>query len=252
MEGEPQTLSLKLCNLRSPTDPGGDSAGSTSQRSELCLARVVFDTRNLYAAFGSLPPLYVLPGVSSANVLLLATGDLRSALYSLVGDARRRLFVSFFVDDVDPHMLARNIVLLWLAHHAPPAHVFAVRFSLGLSASAHASLHQALDALTGPSCANHLAEIGVGFWRPEDRSRIGDVLCESKQMRLQWPRVQTQRRELFRRSQIPNMDFMRPGFAPLRLSGLSMSEPHIDALREELEKEMAAYIRMGLVIPLGE
>jgi hypothetical protein len=31
MEGEPQPLSLKLCNLRSIADPSGNGAGSSSQ-----------------------------------------------------------------------------------------------------------------------------------------------------------------------------------------------------------------------------
>jgi hypothetical protein len=169
-----------------------------------------------------------------------------------VRDAGRCLPVSLFVNDVDRHMLARNIVLLWLAHHAPPAHVFAVWFSLGLSASAHAALHEALDALTGPSCSDHLAKIGVGFWRPDDRSRIGDVLCEWKQMRLRWERIQTQRRELFRRSRNPSMGHRRLGSNPLRISKITMSEPDSDALLEQLDKEMAAYFQTGSIVPLGE
>lgn len=90
MEGEPQQLPLHLRSLRSTADPSGDGAGSTSQHSDLCLARhVVLDMLNFYCAFRNSPPAYVLPGVCTADVLLLASGDLRSALYSLARYARR-------------------------------------------------------------------------------------------------------------------------------------------------------------------
>jgi hypothetical protein len=129
-------------------------------------------------------------------VLLLASGDLLSALYSLTRDAGRRLPACFFVNDIDRHLLAGNVMLLRLAHHAPAAHVFSVWFSLGLSAPAHASLHAVLDALTGPSSTDHLSKIGVEFWRLEDHRIIDNVLRDWKRMQLEWEGIQARRREV--------------------------------------------------------
>lgn len=254
VEGEPQPLSLKLCNLRSIAYPGGNGAGSTCQHSDLCLARhVVFDKLNFYYAFGNSPPAYVLPGVcGSADVLLLASGDLRSALYSLTRDAGRRLPVCFFVNDVDRHVLARNVLLLWLAHHAPAAHVFAVWFSLGLSEAAHASLHGALEALTGPSSADHLTRIGIDVWRPEDRCLIVALLRDWREMRLEWDRIQAQRRQVLRRFIKMDEDQLASSLTTGLLNLHSMSEPRSSALFDQLRAEVAAYCATGSVVPLGE
>ncbi len=83
---------------------------------ELCLSReMVFEKLNFYYAFGNTPPTYVLPGVArDADALLLASGDLRSALFSLKSDAAGRYPVRFTVNDADKHVIARNVILLWL------------------------------------------------------------------------------------------------------------------------------------------
>jgi hypothetical protein len=253
VEGEPQPLSFKLCNLRSTADP---DASSTSQHSELCLTRhVVFDKPDYFFAFGNPVPWYVLPGVcgSAADVLLLASGELRSALYSLTRDARQRLPVSFFVNDSDRHVLARNVVLLWLAHHAPAAHIFTIWFSLGLSASAHASLHRALDALAGPSCTDELAQISVDFWRPEDHRLISGVVREWKAMRLEWSRVQELRAAEFER-------FLNKNLAQIAADGVAgalfmlhdMSERGSYELKAKAKVELMEYLYTGTLIPPEE
>jgi uncharacterized protein YaaW (UPF0174 family) len=142
---------------------------------------------------------------------------------------------------VDRYVLARNIMLLWLAHHAPAADLFAIWFSLGLSASAHASLHRALDALTGPSVTDHLAKIGIAFWRPEDRRLIGDVLCEWKEMRLEWEQIQAQRGDVLRRFIKMDAGRIAPALTERLLFLHGLSEPRSSQLSDQLQEEIVAY-----------
>jgi hypothetical protein len=221
VEGEPQPLSLKLCNLKSTADPGGDDASSTSQHSELCLARSV--------------------------------EDLRSALYSLTRDAGRRLPLSFFVNDADRHLLARNIVLLWLAHHVPATHVLAVWFNLFLSASVLALLRQALDALTGPCCTDHLAKIGVDFWRPEDRRQIGDLLRDRKGMQLGcWRVIHLRAGVLNHYLNLDVEDQIAGGLSTGLFTLHRMCEPRCRELENDCQAEIAEYVTTGTMVPPGE
>jgi len=142
--------------------------------------------------FGNTAPTYVLLG-EAEEVLLLAAGDLRHALYSLVRDASRRHPVHFTVNDSDTHIVARDVLLVWLSHHAPPEHTFAVWFSLGLTAAAHASLHGALQKLTSSLSTLELEKAGIKFRTPMDRNHVLAVLQEWSVWIFDWQSVQAQR-----------------------------------------------------------
>ena len=165
-----------------------------SAHANACFARwSCFDKLWFYYAFGNTVPtnLFLAEGRKDAyQVLLLASGDLRSALYSLERDSRRRVPVHFTLNDACPHVVARNIVLLWLLrHHDSAEDIYAVWFSLGLSARAKAALDAALAALSG-NCEAQLAGIGVDLYSTEDRAAVGRVLREWASWELSWSRVQ--------------------------------------------------------------
>jgi len=182
----------------------------------------------------------VLQSVTDArsNVLLLASGDVRSPLYSLVRDSLRRRPVAFLVNDVDPHVVARNAVILWLAHHAPAAHVFGVWFSL----------------LTGTAADEELSAIGLNFWRPEDRTHVYRVLRDWGEMRLEWSNVQATRWDVLRQHwKLESRDEMRAAArakAKFELLPQTMADSSVplDAYAEEL----CAYYETGSITPLGE
>jgi hypothetical protein len=163
---------------------------------ELCLSReMVLEKTHFYYAFGNTPPTYVLPGVSGdANVLLLASGDLRSALFSLRSDATQRRRVCFTVNDADKYVIARNVVLLWLAHHAEPHVVFAVWFSLGLTPRTAKLLLSALQTLAADEAGERFAEIDIRFFSDADRESIMAVLHEWSTRQLDWRTIQQQRK----------------------------------------------------------
>jgi len=151
-----------------------------------------------YYAFGNTPPAYVLlaDGAKDAfEVLLLASGDLRSALYSLERDSRRRVPVKFTANDASAHVIARNVLLLWLAHnHESVEDIFAVWFSLGLSTEAKAALDAALAALTGEQADVQLEQLCIDFESTDSRKAVTEVLREWATWELSWSRVQELRK----------------------------------------------------------
>jgi len=209
-----------------------------------------------YYPIGNTPPTYVLQNVSDAqaNVLLLASGDLRSPLYSLARDALHRRPVAFLVSDFDRHVIARNALLLWLAHHVPAAHVFAIWFSIGLSADAYASLQRALSALTGPAAAEELSAIGVDFWRTQDRACVDRVLRDWSGLRLEWSSVQAMRWEVLRgRWKVESRDQMRTAVrnkARCDMLAQTMADPTVP--HDAYVDEFCAYHETGSITPLGE
>lgn len=164
----------------------------------LCLARLaLFEQTGWFYAFGNTPPEYVFPGIAqdaaTAEVLLLASGDLRSPLYSLTRDARLSARVRFTVNDQDVRIVARNVLLLWLAHASTSDVVFSVWFSIGLAATANRALHDAFGTLCGPGGGDALTSIGVQFASPHDRDRVVQTWREWSTAALQLSEVQTMR-----------------------------------------------------------
>lgn len=152
----------------------------------LGLARAAAVKRTgFFYAFGNTPPLYVLPGVpldQDARVLLLGSGDLRAPLYSIYHDgagatraAPRRL--EFLVNDTNPYVAARNVVLLHLALDARVSAdtLFSVWFSLCMSPSAAEALRAALCELTGPAADAALRRLGVSFHAAGERVAVAAV-----------------------------------------------------------------------------
>ena len=133
----------------------------------LCLKRAcVYDKLYFFYAYGNTAPAYLFYG-DATRVLLLASGDIRSALYSMCRDSRRSSSaVHFTVNDADEHVVARNVLLVWLANHAAAEHVFAIWFSLGLTPEADAALREALDALTRGTSTDAMelhATVGITY-----------------------------------------------------------------------------------------
>ena len=218
----------------------------------LCLARsFILDKHFFYYAFGNTPPEYVLHG-SAADVLLLACGDLRAVLYSLARDARNRRAVRFTVNDFDEHVIARNVVLLWLAHHADAEHVMAIWFSLGLTAAASAVLVEALRVLTGDDADVHLKEIGVSFHTPADAARVRSVLQAWGSWQLSWQEVQAHRRDTLRRH-LQKEDFRKHGemHGSTHLMQASMQESGMQTNRifSAAAKEFGDYYVEGVLAP---
>lgn len=152
----------------------------------LGLARAAAVKRTgFFYAFGNTPPLYVLPGVpldADARVLLLGSGDLRAPLYSIYRDAAgatraapRRL--EFLVNDTNPHVAARNVVLLHLAldGRVSADALFSVWFSLCMSPPAAEALRAALRELTGPAANAALCRLGVSFHAAGEREAVAAV-----------------------------------------------------------------------------
>lgn len=254
---EPGPLALKLANITlldpeaSPLPPASDP-----RHADLCLTRtVLYDKLSFYYAFGNTPPTYVLPGVAapSDDVLLLASGDVRSALYSLVRDTRQ---IRFFANDADPHVVARNVVLIWLAHRADAAHVFAIWFSLGLSDAAHASLRQALAALLGERAEDEMAAVGVAFHRREDREAVEAVLRSWESWRLEWDVVQAAREKklwaspLLIQSSAGSLREAGRAFATAKLARHRIGNKQLPL--EVAEEEWATYFESGYIVALGE
>jgi hypothetical protein len=166
---------------------------------ELCLSReVVFEKLHVYYAFGNTPPTYVLPGVAQdADVLLLASGDLRSALFSLKSDAAGRHALRFTVNDEDKHVIARNVILLWLAHHVEPHQLYLTLsfwFSLGLTPCIAKVLRSALATLAADEAGERFAEIDVRFFSKADREIVIAVLRDWSTWQLDWRTLQQQRK----------------------------------------------------------
>eukprot|EP00397_Hematodinium_sp_SG-2012_P003465 GEMP01003473.1.p1 GENE.GEMP01003473.1~~GEMP01003473.1.p1 ORF type:complete len:1141 (+),score=260.53 GEMP01003473.1:192-3614(+) len=126
----------------------------------LCPARhVVYDNEDYYYAFGNTPPAYLFPGVSptepNVRVLSIGCGDLRSPAYSLWREyttlflrGNERQHVTFTLNDYNPHVIARNVVLLDLMLHnnssTDMSLIWAVWYSLGLTNAQMITLRAAL------------------------------------------------------------------------------------------------------------
>ncbi|KAJ1460001.1 hypothetical protein M885DRAFT_510505 [Pelagophyceae sp. CCMP2097] len=152
------------------------SAPRSSMRTPSFQRLVLHEKLSFFYPFGNTAPTNVLVN-NATDVLLLASGDLRSPLYSLTRQANNRKPAKFTVNDSDVHVMARNVVILYLAHHAKRAeHVFQVWFSLGLSHDANADLVAALKALTGEGALDALAQVGATFRTAEDWRQVSTVL----------------------------------------------------------------------------
>ena len=160
----------------------------------------------LYYAFGNTSPLYVFPGIprdaKSANVLLLACGDLRSAFYSLSRDSSTRVDwkdIHFFVNDSMPSIIARNLVLIWLIRRkrVSAETLFQVWFSLRLGQTAYLALCDAVLALVGKDAEHELQLINVTFHTPTDWCKVHAVLSKwiEWQDDLSWNHVRRIREE---------------------------------------------------------
>lgn len=226
----------------------------------VCLARAaIFEKQHFYCAFGTTPPTYVLPGVSAdasvADVLLLASGDLRSALYSLARDAQLQAGVRFVVNDSDGHVVARNVLLLWLAHHTTTEVLFSVWFSLGLTATATAAVRYAITSLTGPAADKHLAEIGAHFRTPSDREQVSAVLQSWVDLKLPWVKAQVMRtRAIASHLKIDPQELVSRLTTELhvRFQIHSMSMEPSEISMTALETELAAYAHDGVISPLSD
>lgn len=234
---------------------------------ELCLSReVVFEKLHYYYAFGNTPPTYVLPGVvQEADVLLLASGDLRSALFSLTTDATSRHPVRFTVNDADKHVIARNVVLVWLAHHAEPHQVFAVWFSLGLTPSTSEVLHSALATLAADEAGEQFAKVDVSFFSDADREEVLAVLRAWSTWRLDWTTIQRQRKakllDFFSRNAEKHLTFEQliesaKGSFQMAVHTPNMMQckgkNHPGHMPETAMEEVGAYFREGVVSCLVE
>lgn len=168
-------------------------------------------TRAVLTAFGDEPPLYLFPGVSaaakSAKVLLFASADIRSALYSLARDdvqrtspVRRNVLFSF--SETEPGVIARHLVILWLMTkgHASAETIFEVWFSLRLEQSSYVALVNAVLALTGPASDAVLREMHVSFRSEFDKQKTLAVMPRwiAWQDRLGWQHICDQRARFVR------------------------------------------------------
>ena len=120
-------------------------------------------------------------GDGSFNVLLLGCGDLRHCLFSLVGrtlvdnvgpDKQRRPTLSYVVNDFDPCVIARDILLLdmVLDKSASVSDIFAVWFSFGLTEAQHDMLIDRLQQLLDSDSGDDAAAAAAKHW-----SFYGDV-----------------------------------------------------------------------------
>ncbi|KAK3246463.1 hypothetical protein CYMTET_20555 [Cymbomonas tetramitiformis] len=202
-------LKVRRANIeekRAQSSTTAQEITTTTAPPRLCLQReMLMDKLSFYYAFGNTPPAYVLPGVSlteeDVDVLLLASGDLRSALYSLARDIRAppHQTVRFLVNDADRCVIARNLIVLWLIHRMhPPEVIAAVWFSLKLAPAAHAALRAALAALTGAARQAELEALGASFLVKEEQERVHQQLLQWAAWELDWAELQRHRTSFLR------------------------------------------------------
>ena len=131
--------------------------------------------------FGSVPPSYLLRGVplskKHAHILVLACGDIRSVLYTVSRrSAAHGSFpkIKFTLNDNEPCVIARNIILLWLILRTNLDYslLFEIWFSLRISAPAYSAIVEAVVALTGPHRQRELQAIQVSFHSDFDRAAV--------------------------------------------------------------------------------
>lgn len=150
--------------------------------------------------FGNAAPVYVLPGTKqTADVLLLAAGDLRSILYSIArGVHMKRLSLNVTFNDCCTAITARNIVLLYMLYdrNVTTEVVLDVWFALQLSAEAYIALSDALLALTGQDRDAVLQSLNVSFKTTYDKAVVLHYLSQLPewQTQLTWERVKTMRK----------------------------------------------------------
>ena len=80
---------------------------------------MVYDKTEHYYAIGNTPPEQLIPSnIQNPQILCLAGGDLRTCLFSLSRASKDTLKnVTFVINDKNPAILARNVVLLALSLH---------------------------------------------------------------------------------------------------------------------------------------
>ena len=239
-----------------PADPAVSTLPTTSPT--ICLTRAhLIDKRSFFYAFGNTPPQYVLPGVrgdaARADVLLLASGDLRSALYSLARDRSLTATVHFTVNDADARVVARNVVLLWLIHNATASDVFAVWFSLGLTAAANDALCRALAALTGDDADAHLAAIGARFRCSDDRAQVTAIFQGWLAAKHTWAGTQALRMEFLATHFKVSAANVPHTFGKTASVVLGMLGPTVGVSMADLQvmvDETITYARTGVIRPL--
>jgi len=237
--------------------PHPEDAALPTSSPTICLTRAqIVDRRCFFYAFGNTPPEYVLPGVrldaASADVLLLASGDLRSAMYSLARDTSLSATVRFTVNDGDVRVVARNVVLLWLMHNATASDVFAVWFSLGLTPAADDALRRAVAALTGADAGVHLAAIGARFRCDDDRAQVTAIL-QGWVAKHSWVEAQEARTEFlatYRKCTAAEIPSSFENTARLDIIALATTVGHSTADVEVMADETKEYARNGVLLPL--
>ncbi|CAE8638648.1 unnamed protein product [Polarella glacialis] len=166
----------------------------------ICLSRcVVYDELSWYYAVGNTPPIYLFPGKTPgqrADILCLACGDLRSPLYSLWLEFRNSLpkaseSVHFVLNDADPCILARNLLILDLALAGEgPETLLAIWCSLFLESSQHEALQKAIARVLAHGHAGSLKKsLGATFQSEDDWKAIEAVLLQWQAWHLTKARV---------------------------------------------------------------
>ena len=116
---------------------------------------MVYDRSEHYYAIGNTPPQQLIPAnVSNPKVLCLAGGDLRSCFFSVSrADMNNHETVSFAVNDKNPAIIARNVLLLILSIHpelrCTPSDLWAIWYSLYLNQSQWDFVSRVLHILLG-------------------------------------------------------------------------------------------------------
>ena len=112
---------------------------------------MVYDKTEHYYAIGNTPPEQLIPSnIQNPQILCLAGGDLRTCLFSLSRASKDTLKnVTFVINDKNPAILARNVVLLALSLH--PQHfgcssldLWTIWYSLFVSKSQWGCVHGVL------------------------------------------------------------------------------------------------------------